>query len=347
MMIRVKISDTSHYVPSQLLTNADISSRIVTPEYAHAHTRDGYVQTQTRLLPPAMLERLFGSSERRYAAQNEQVSDIGAKAALPIVERFGRENIDCMIFAAATADMIEPATANIVQTKLGLNCPVFDLKNACNSVVSAMQVGMAFIQSGQYENVLIVNGEKLQDGVKFEIDDTDDLRRHIAAYTLGDAGSAVLLEKSDDQSGILYQKMKSRGKYWRLCTVPGGGSMHPRSGSHNYFQGKTAEMRQTFMNELGTLFDDAFEAIGWTADQLDHIFMHQVSLSTFDAVAERCKLPRSKFRESFAKYGNIAAATIPLNFSETIEAGQLKKGDKVMVVGLGAGISIGVQLIIW
>jgi 3-oxoacyl-[acyl-carrier-protein] synthase-3 len=344
--IRVKISDTSHYLPPRCMTNADISAQIVTPQYADTH--DDFLAVKTvQMLPPTMLERLFGSVERRYSAVGEQVSDIAAKAALPIVERRGRENIDLLIFAAATADMIEPATANMVQAKLGLKCPVFDLKNACNSVVSAIQVATALIQSGQYRNVLIANGEKLQDGVKFEIEDFADLKRHMAAYTLGDAGAAILLEKSDDQSGIVFQNYKSRGQYWKLCTVPGGGSAFPRSGNHNFFQGKTSEMRQVFLEEFGDMLTDCFTQSGWKVSDVDHFFMHQVSVSTFDAVAERGGFPRDRFIESFAKYGNIAAASIPLNLSEAVAAGKLKKGDKVMVIGLGAGITLGVQLMIW
>jgi acyl-CoA:acyl-CoA alkyltransferase len=344
-MIRIKIADTSAYLPAKIVTNAEIEYKINTPQYEMAQGHFGSAKT-TKMLPMGALERLFGSKERRFAAETEQVSDIAMRAALPIVARHGRSNIDCLIFAAASSDMLEPATANIIQMKLGLNCPVFDVKNACNSFVTAMQIGSALIKSEEYKNVLIVNGEKLQDAIKFDIDDSNELRKHLAAYTLGDAGAAVLLQKSADESGIVYQKFKTRGQFWDLCTVPGGGSYRPR-GDFKFFEGKTGEMRSTFIAEFGDLFNESFNEIGWQPTDIKHYFMHQVSLDTFDAVAKNCQLPRERFVHSFPKYGNIAAATIPLNLHEAVAEGKIQKGDKLMFIGLGAGISIGLQLVIW
>jgi acyl-CoA:acyl-CoA alkyltransferase len=345
-MVRIKIAGTSAYLPAKIVSNAEIEYKINTPQYEMAQNHFE-PERITKVLPSGALERLFGCKERRFAAENEQVSDIAAKAAMPIVERFGRQNIDCMIFSAACSDVIEPATANIIQMKLGLKCPVFDLKNACNSFVTAIQVGSSLIQSGQYKNVLIVNGEKLQDAIKFEIEDAEQLRRHLAAYTLGDAGAAVLLEHSDDESGIVYQKFKTRGENWELCTVPGGGSLHPHTSQFNYFEGQTRELRQIFITETRDVFDACFAETGWKISDLKYVFMHQVSVDTFDAVAQSFNIPRDRFIQSFAKYGNIAAATIPVNLHEAVAAGKIQKGDKLMFIGLGAGISIGLQLVIW
>ncbi len=354
-MIKIKIADTSAYLPAHIATNAEIEYRINTPQYisdfgyaTSVYDRQPTAQVrESRILPSGALERLFGSQERRFAAENEQVSDIAMKAALPIVERKGRSNIDCMIFAAACSDVIEPATGNIIQMKLGLNCPVFDLKNACNSFVTGIQVGASLIQTGQYQNVLVVNGEKLQDAIKFDIDDTEMLKKHLAAYTLGDAGAAVLLERSDDESGIVYQKFKTRGENWELCTVPGGGSLHPHTSEFNYFEGKTRELRQIFITETRDIFDACFAETGWQISDIKYFFMHQVSVDTFDAVAHNFNIPRDRFIQSFPKYGNIAAATIPVNLHEAVAAGKIQKGDKLMFIGLGAGISIGLQLVIW
>jgi acyl-CoA:acyl-CoA alkyltransferase len=342
----VKITDTSAYLPAHIVTNAEIEYRINSPQYSLAQTAFQPENGDT-ILPVGALKKLFGSHERRFAEVETQVSDIATQAALPIVVRKGRNNIDCLIFAAACADMLEPATANIIQLKLGLNCPVFDLKNACNSFVSAIQVGSSLIESGQYKNVLIVNGEKLQDAIKFDIDDTHHLRKHLAAYTLGDAGAAVLLEKSTDESGIVYQKFKSNGQYWDLCTVLGGGSRHPHTHKFNYFEGKTGEMQSVFLAEFSDLIKTCFIETAWQVSDVKHFFMHQVSLDTFKAVAKHCQLPPERFIHSFTKYGNIAAASIPVNLHEAVMAGKIQKGDKLMFIGLGAGISIGLQLVIW
>jgi acyl-CoA:acyl-CoA alkyltransferase len=330
--MKVRIREVSAYLPEKPVSNHDIEL---------------LVNQQTNILPAGALERLFGSQERRFAAPDEQVSDLAMKAALPIVEKVGRNQIDCLIFSAACADMIEPATANIVQNKLGLDCPVFDLKNACNSFVTAMQVAGSMIQTGLYRRVLVVNGEKLQDAIRFDIPADADLRRYLAGLTLGDAGAAMLLEGSDDESGIIYQKFKTRGQYWELCTVPGGGSRHPHTSAFNYFEGRTSEMRQAFLDEFDDCFEEAFEATGLSPFDIQHYFMHQVSASTFDVVARHCKLPRERFVHSFEKYGNIAAATIPVNLAELAQQGKLKKNDKVMLIGIAAGISIGVQILVW
>jgi acyl-CoA:acyl-CoA alkyltransferase len=302
-MIKIKISEVSSYLPEQIISNEDIEKRI---------------NQQKIILPNGVLERLFGSKERRFADKNEQVSDLAAKAALPIVEKTGRENVDCLIFSAACADVIEPATANIIQHKLGLDCPSFDIKNACNSFLSAFQVGISLIQSAHYERILIVNGEKLNDTIQFNVENENDLRKHLAAYTLGDAGAAALLEKSNDESGFIFQKFKTKGKYWELCTVLGGGSLHPHTSDFNYFQGKTSEMQQAFLSEFEDIFEAAFQETGLNAKDIQHYFMHQVSVPTFATVAQKCHLPQDRFVHSFEKYGNIAAATIPVNLFEMV-----------------------------
>lgn len=336
MSIKVKISEVSAYLPEKIVSNEDVELLV----------NQGNTQDKP-FLPKGALERLYGSKERRFATDDEQVSDLAVKAALPIIEKVGRDAIDCLIFSAASADVIEPATANIIQHKLGLNCPAFDIKNACNSFVSAVQVAAALIQSAQYQRIIVVNGEKLQDAIKYNIENESDLRKHLAGYTLGDAGAAMLLEKSDDESGLVFQKFKTKGEYWELCTVPGGGSLHPHTSDFNYFQGKTSEMRHAFLSEFGDIFQMAFDETGWKADDIQHYFMHQVSGNTFDIVTQYCGLPRERFVHSFERFGNIAAATIPVNLAEMVADGRVKKGDKIMFIGIAAGISIGIQMLVW
>jgi acyl-CoA:acyl-CoA alkyltransferase len=330
-MIKVKIAEISSYLPPNRMSNEGL---------------EGILNANGEMIPPGLIARLFGSKERRYAAPEVQVSDLATEAARPIVEKYGANHIDYLIFAAASCDMLEPATANMVQTKLGLSCPVFDLKNACNGFLSGIQVGSALIQSGQYKTVLVVNGEKLQDAVKFKIKNAEELKTHLAAYTLGDAAGAVLLEKSDDESGIVYQKFKTEGKHWELCMVPGGGSFFPHD-DKNYFEGKPSEMRGVFFSSFSNMFVECFQETGWQLEDVKYFFMHQVSVDTFDAVSRKCGLPRERFLHSFQQYGNIAAASIPVNLHEAVLSGKIQKGDKLMFVGLGAGISIGIQMIIW
>lgn len=332
-MKRVKISHVSSFFDNtSRVCNAEIEKRI-----NHNKT----------LMPANVLERLFGIKNRFFAKEGIQCSDLAAGAARKILKDIDAASIDCLIFAAASSDLIEPATANIVQVKLGLTCPVFDLKNACNSFVSAMQVASSFIKSGQYKKVLITNGEILQNAITFDIADNAELMKRLASFTLGDAGAAAILEESDDESGIVYHDMRSLGQHWELCVIPGGGSMFPQDCSKHFFEGKTAELKEVFIREKGEMFEKCFRETGYTRDDIDHFFIHQVSKSTVKAMADDLNIPIEKFHCIIEEYGNTAAASIPLSIDLAIKSGKLKKGQKVIIIGLAAGISMSVQLIIW
>ena len=144
--MRASVIDLEVYLPDRRMTNADLEERI---------TLEGSP------LPSGTLDKLCGPIERRYAEPDVQVSDLACLAASRLMERNKNVPVDLIIFAAASSDLIEPATACIIRQKLNLSCPAFDLKNACNSVVSAMQTASAFVECGMYRHVLIVTGEKL------------------------------------------------------------------------------------------------------------------------------------------------------------------------------------------
>ena len=332
-MNRVKIS----YIASFTADARRVSSQEV----------EAKVNQHQTLLAPGVLERLFGVKNRYFAEAGIQCSDLAAGAARKILAQVNAETIDCLIFAAASSDLIEPATANIVQAKLGLTCPVFDVKNACNSFMTAMQVAASFIKSGEYKRVLITNGEVLQNAITFNIKDEVDLIKRLASFTLGDAGTAALLEMSDDESGILYHDIRSMGKYWELCVIPGGGSMYPQDCSKHYFEGRTSELREVFARERGDLIEKCLEKTGCTRDDIDHFFIHQVSKNSCEALARDTNIPLGKVHCIVEEYGNTAAASIPLGISLAVQAGKLKKGQKIMIIGLAAGISMSVSLIIW
>lgn len=331
-MTRVKIAELSCYLPERIVTNEAIEER---------------VNAKKKFLAAGVLEKLFGIEERRFAAKKEQVSDLAVRAALPIVEKVGHANIDLLIFAAASADLIEPATSNIIQFKLGLSCPCMDLKNACNSFVSAMQTASAYIQAGMYENVLIVNGEKLSDAINFDIVDEPHLMRALASFTLGDAGSAALLTKSTGEEGLHYQEFMTSGQHWDLCTIQGGGSMYPRDSSKLFFEGKTAALKDAIMTHSRGFVNKAFKKLGWKASQINHLFTHQVSKNTFKIIADSTQVPLAACVSVFEKFGNTAAASIPLAISCAQQRNLLQPGDKIAIIGLAAGLSTSIQFMTW
>jgi len=326
------ISDIEVFLPERKVSSEEIE-RLV--------NRNG------NFVPAGSVARMFGVKERRFADENVQVSDLAANAARKIVDKHGKENIDCLVFASACSDLIEPATANIVQDKLGLNCPAFDVKNACNSFVTALQIAQAFIVAGTYKRILIATGEKLSNSIKLDIQNDDDLKGRLAALSFGDAGSAVLIEASMNGRGIIFQRFKTSGKHWKLCTIQGGGSMFPFDMNKNYFEGKTSELSEVMFQEGAEFVANCFKDAHWTLNDVDHIFTHQVSERTFEQVATFFEIPEQKFHKVVGEFGNTASASIPLALHKAAAGGKLKKGDKVAIIGLAAGVSISVQLMVW
>ncbi len=331
-MIRSKITKVSGFITGNIVTSKELEGIINKKEF---HLYNGFIESK------------FGIKQRFFAGNNVQASDLAVGAGIKIVDSIAAGSIDCLIFAAGSSDLIEPATANIIQSKLNLTCPCFDIKNACNSFVNGLQVADAFIKTGLYKCILIVTGEKLSSIIKFEPENKEDLTKRLASLSMCDAGTAALVEMSFDDSGLYNQVFETFGKHWHLCTVPGGGSMYPHDGSKVYFEGKTKELRDVFLQEKGRIVETCLANAGWKLSDIDHVFMHHVSQSTFDIVATSLNIPIEKFYSIIENYGNMAAASIPFALSKAVEDGLLKKGDKLLIIGLASGISISIQLMIW
>lgn len=322
------IKDLSVYLPDRIVSNEEIEAN-----------HPG--------LPKGSLQRLFGLSTRHYAAPGEQVSDMAARAALPILERHGTADIDFLIFASACSDLIEPATANIVQEKLGLACPAMDIKNACNSFTTGLMTASQLIASGMCRRVLVVNGEKLSDAVRPFTTDGQQLLQHLAAFSFGDAGAAALVCAPDNGSGFVAQQFHTLGQHWRLCTIPGGGSLHPHDADKLYFEGQTAQLKEVMTEAAAGFFHDCLSRAGWSPSDVKHLFTHQVSADTIRLISRMTQVSPEKVEDSFAEIGNTAAASIPIVIHRRLTNGSLHRGDKVVLLGLAAGVSISVQLLIW
>ena len=139
----------------------------------------------------------------------------------------------------------------------------------------------------------------------------------------------------------------TRGSHWELCTIKGGGSMFPQDVTKNYFEGKTAELKDVLLTEAKTFTLDCIEKGGWKIEDIDHLVTHQVSLQSFEVICQSLGIPLSKNISVFEEYGNTAGSAIPLSLHKGMDEGLFKKGDKIVVLGLAAGISACVQLIVW
>lgn len=328
----VKIEDISTYIPPRKISNEMLFSN---------------VNLSGQPMDPLLLEKIFGIKERRFAHKDEQASDLAFRAALPIVEKVGKKNIDYMIFAAACSDLIEPATCNIVHKKLGLSCPAMDVKNACNSVVSAIHTASAFINAGMYKRILITCGEKLSDAITYDVQSNEHLKRIISSYTLGDGGVALLITASNDHSGIFHQEFLTAGKYWELCTIKGGGSMNPHDVSKNYFESDSTQLREVLVSISRDFIQSSIKKAGWALEDIDHLITHQVSMHTFEVICNEVGLDQNKCISIFEHCGNMASASIPSALHHGVTSGTIKKGDKVAILGFAAGVSASVQLMKW
>lgn len=297
-------------------------------------------------LMPGSIELMTGIRGRRHVEGHVDTSDLAAEACRRLLDRTGiaREEIDLLIFASAGQDLIEPATAHITQSKLGTTATVLDVKNACNSFLNGMQVAEALILTGQYRRVLVVTGEVLSIGIKWSVADKADLRLSFPGYTLGDAGAAALIEPSTDRSGIFYRKFISASDHWAAGTFPGGGTMHPRGDEHTYFQGDGAALKEAFLSVGPQFLAQALCETGLCFDDFARIFIHQVSMPFLEILFRVTGIPREKVEITLPEYGNMASASLPVAFDLCERRGAVRRGDRVLFIGLAGGISLGIMM---
>lgn len=329
-MKRVYIEHIESYVPGPPVTNEMVEDKI----------RSGGFPIQSGLL-----EKMIGSELRYYAAKDEQVSDLAVGAAKKLLQQIPDRSIDLLIFAAASGDLIEPATVNIVQQKLGLQCPGFDLKNACNSVTNAIEVASALLMQGSYQTILIASGEKTSDSIKYTNLDKENIKDHFAAYSFGDAGVALLLTTTLEDKGFFYQRHQTFGEHWNLCRIEGGGSMFPNDASKLVFCGDTFGLKNVIYEIAPPFVKKCIQEAGISINNIDLICTHQVSKDSYRMVAETLSYDHSKIMQLFHRYGNTAATSVPLAYEQALKEGRLQKGNIVLLLGMAAGINLSVQLL--
>jgi 3-oxoacyl-[acyl-carrier-protein] synthase-3 len=252
--------------------------------------------------------------------------------------------IDLLIFAAAGQDLIEPATANIVQEKVGTSAAVFDLKNACNSFLNGMQVAESMIQTGAARRVLVTTGETGSKAICWTARSHDELRLNFPGYTLGDAGAAALLAPSENGVGIFHRDFVTRSRYWDVATLPGGGSMHPRGDEYSYIRGDGTELKDAFSDLGPAVLHDALRATGTTLDDFSRVLVHQASVPFLDEFVRVTGVRREQIELTLPHLGNMAAATLPVAYAQAWGRGAIRPGDRVLWVGLAGGISVGVMM---
>jgi 3-oxoacyl-[acyl-carrier-protein] synthase III len=297
-------------------------------------------------LATGLIHRLTGVTSVHIRPEGWQTSDLAVEAAkMALAESPGE--VDLVLFASASQDLIEPATSHIVAAKLGLECPVMDVKNACNSVLNAMQVGDALISSGQYRRVLIASGEQPSHAVRWKLESHRQFIRSFPGYTMSDGGAAVILEKTEDHAaaGILASKFIAVSRHWDVGTLPSGGSMNPRDPDAVYFDMDGARLQQAFL-DLGpapVLELLAREGLRW--EDFDLVAIHQVALPYLPPIFDRLGVAADRSVITIVEHGNLASVTLPLQLIQARSEGRISAGSLVLLIGLAGGISLGLMVV--
>ncbi|GAB6898415.1 3-oxoacyl-ACP synthase III family protein [Kineosporia succinea] len=302
-------------------------------------------------MPSGLVERLTGVRERRHVQPGIASSDLAAQAGLAALAKADVDplSVDLLIYSSASHDVSEPATSAIVQHKMGARNATFaDIKNACNSFLNGLDFAAASIATGRARRVLVVAGEVLSPTINWEIESSVELRTKLAALTLGDAGGAVLLEATDEENtGLLPGRFVSDGSQWELSTVMSGGNLMVRDNSRSYFECDSSALQKLAIEHIPPLIEKTVAEVGWNLDEITRIFPHQVSKGVTQALCSAIGYDQNQVTVTLDRFGNNAAASIPLALSLASEQGHLNKGDKVLLVCGAAGFTAGVMPVIW
>lgn len=324
------IVGASAYLPPQRLSSSEVEHRI-------AAVSGGFVPHAT------IVERITGIRYRHIAAADQQASDLAVAATAKLLADKGISacDVDLLLFASASQDLVEPATAHIVAAKLGLACPVFDVKNACNSFLNGLQVADALINAGQYHTVVVCTGEIPSRAVRWRVKDRAQFVDAFAGYTLSDGGAAVLLQPTSSP-GIFHLEFVADSSMWEAGTLPAGGSMHPRGEEFTYFSGDGRKLRDAFLRIGPQIFHDALAKTSLSWDAFAAVFVHQVTLPYLEVLREALGIPASKLVVTLADHGNLASATLPLQLATAMQEGRCRPGDRIAFIGLAGGVSLGI-----
>lgn len=323
---RAKISAVGHFLPEDRMTNFDLEKLV--------DTNDEWIRTRT------------GISERRILKDPDKATSyMGMKAAQEALELAGvsPEEIDIVICATVTPDYLFPATASLIQEKIGAkNAFSFDLSAACSGFLYALSTGASFISSGSAKKVLVIGADKMSS----ILDYTD----RTTCILFGDGAGAVLLEASDDESGIIDSILRSEGDVNCSLYQPAGGSMNPAS--HDTVDQKMHFIKQdgraVFKKATMGMADVSLEIMKKNAlepEDVAWLVPHQANLRIIDATANRMGLSNEKVMINIDRYGNTTAATIPLCLYDWKD--QLNKGDNLILAAFGGGFTWGATYLKW
>jgi 3-oxoacyl-[acyl-carrier-protein] synthase-3 len=325
MTLYSKIIGTGSYLPERRVTNQDLTAQLAAKGI---ETSDEWISSRS------------GISARHYAEPEQASSDLAVHAARKALEMAGMQpdDIDLIIVASSTPDFFGsfPSTACIVQRKLGMTNQgaAVDVQAVCSGFVYAVSTADAFIKAGVHKNVLVIGSEVFSRILNFEDRTT--------CVLFGDGAGAIVMTGSDEP-GILATKLHADGRHADILSVPGTLSGGAVAGSSYLYMDGPAVFKLA-VTVLEKVANEALEHAGMTADQIDWLIPHQANIRIMNGTAKKLGLPLEKMVVTVDQHGNTSAASIPLALDQAVRDGRVKKGDNVMMEGVGGGFTWGAVL---
>ncbi|MGV3774226.1 MAG: beta-ketoacyl-ACP synthase III [Verrucomicrobiales bacterium] len=321
------IASVGSYVPEKILTNADLEKMV--------ETSDEWITSRT------------GIQERRIASNNEFTSDMAAKAAQLAMDRAGitAAQIDLIIVATITPDMLFPSTACLVQQKLGARkAAAFDIEAACSGFIYALEIAQQFIMSHTYDVALVIGAEKLSSII--------DWKDRNTCVLFGDGAGAAILHNRPNTHGLLTACMGADGSKGELLSMPGGGSRCPATPESvasrlHYLRMDGKETFKAAVNAMCTAATEALRRCDLDITRIKCVIPHQANRRIIDAVGERLGATPEQVFINLHKYGNTSAASVAIALDEAVQTGRIQRGDLILLVVFGAGLTWGAAVIEW
>ncbi len=320
-MIYSKIIGTGSYLPEQILTNSDLEKIV--------DTTDEWISSRT------------GIKKRHLASENETTCDLAEKASKAAIKIAGKkeDDIDLIIVATTTPDVIFPSTACLLQQRLNIHgCPAFDIQAVCTGFVYALHVADLFIKSGNSKCALVVGSETMSRIIDWEDRNT--------CVLFGDGAGAVILEKSS-VPGILSTHIHADGAYQELLSVPAGISSNYNLVKSNqaFIKMQGNEVFKVAVNTLGDIVDETLKANSMKNTEIDWLVPHQANTRIISAMAKKLDMSMDRVVVTVDQHGNTSAASIPLALDVAINDGRIKNNDKLLLPAFGGGFTWGSVLL--
>jgi 3-oxoacyl-[acyl-carrier-protein] synthase-3 len=323
---RAIISGCGSFVPAEILTNEELANLV--------DTSDEWIISRT------------GIKVRHVTTDNESTAFLAIEAAKRALAEANIEgsDLDIIILATITPEMVFPSTACFVQSALrAKKAWVFDLAAACSGFIYGVAVAQQFLQSGRYRNALVIGAETLT-----KITDWSD---RTSCILFGDGAGAVVLQRCQDgRRGVMYSTMSADGDGWQSLNCQAYGSRYPADKELDdpkkiYMEIRGREVYQQAVRRIVETVTDSLEHCGLTTDDIKMVISHQMNGRIIESAAKRLKLPEEKVYINIDEYGNTSAASVPIAFDECVKKGKIKRGDIVIFVAFGAGLTWGANVL--